>query len=52
MAVRFKACPRCRGDLFPEDDAGTWSCLQCGGTVRREAPRHLPRRAPYRREGG
>ncbi len=28
----FKACPRCRGDLFREEDIGQTDlvCLQCG----------------------
>ena len=29
---RLKACPRCRGDLFPDYESGSWDmvCLQCG----------------------
>ena len=32
MAIRFKACPHCQGDLFlikDEDGLARW-CLQCG----------------------
>ncbi len=30
--VQFKACPRCTGDLFLEQDEydWNWTCLQCG----------------------
>jgi uncharacterized Zn finger protein (UPF0148 family) len=28
------ACPRCRGDLFPdEEDEGFLACLQCGRRI-------------------
>jgi len=32
MMLRFKACPKCRGDMSPgEDQYGKYlSCLQCG----------------------
>ena len=33
--ILLHACPRCQGDLFPDyDDAGFFSCLQCGRTIR------------------
>jgi len=44
--VRFKACPRCHGDLILERelDGTHWSCLQCGGEypVRYERPALAP----------
>ena len=29
---RFKMCPRCRGDIFLDQERGKWyeQCLQCG----------------------
>ncbi len=32
MLFWFKACPRCKGDLFLEKDeyGPEWTCLQCG----------------------
>ncbi len=32
MMLKFKACPKCRGDMSPgEDQYGKYlSCLQCG----------------------
>jgi len=31
---RFKACPKCGGDIFVDDDMNGWyeQCLQCGYT--------------------
>jgi uncharacterized protein (DUF983 family) len=32
--ILLHACPRCRGDLFPEiDDKDTFACLQCGRRI-------------------
>jgi len=30
--MRFKSCPRCRGDMYLENDLYTWDevCLNCG----------------------
>jgi hypothetical protein len=30
--ILLKACPRCRGDLYPEEDhyGSYYNCLQCG----------------------
>ena len=29
---QLKACPRCKGDLYPDYEFGSWDmvCLQCG----------------------
>jgi len=27
--IKLHACPRCHGDLFPDED--DFACLQCGG---------------------
>ena len=45
--IRFKACPKCRGDLsLSEDIFGRfWSCLQCG-LIREIAERPKPQRVP------
>jgi hypothetical protein len=35
--VLLHACPRCRGDLFPElDEEGFYACLQCGRRIAAE----------------
>jgi hypothetical protein len=31
--IRFKACPKCRGDLEWEADEKAWACIQCGCRV-------------------
>jgi hypothetical protein len=32
--VLLHACPRCRGDLFPElDEEDFYACLQCGRRI-------------------
>jgi len=30
--IRFKSCPRCRGDMYLESDLYSWDevCLNCG----------------------
>lgn len=47
MALAMKSCPRCRGDLFVEDDLFTIDvvCLQCGQrrSVERRAVDRLAR---------
>ena len=41
MLIKFKVCPRCRGDLFlGEDVFGKYlSCLQCGYLKDVEEPK-------------
>ena len=31
---KFKSCPKCKGDLYAEEDMNGWDekCLQCGYT--------------------
>lgn len=43
----LKACPRCRGDLYPELDlSGAYlQCLQCGCTVYEPERLQVSRRA-------
>lgn len=42
--IKFKLCPRCRGDLYlGEDIFGTYySCLQCGYLRDVEPPKRTP----------
>ena len=28
--IMLRACPRCHGDLFPDEDEEDMACLQCG----------------------
>ena len=28
--ILLHACPRCQGDLFPDDEENDFACLQCG----------------------
>ena len=28
--ILLHACPRCQGDLFPDEDENDFACLQCG----------------------
>jgi hypothetical protein len=28
--IMLRACPRCHGDLFPDDYEEDFACLQCG----------------------
>lgn len=30
MIIFLKGCPRCGGDLFPDEDSEERYCLQCG----------------------
>jgi len=39
--VTARRCPRCGGNLFPDD--GAWTCLQCGRTARLVPVTVLPR---------
>jgi predicted nucleic-acid-binding Zn-ribbon protein len=43
----LKACPRCRGDLYPEEDlSGAYlQCLQCGYTLYEPERLQATRRA-------
>ena len=51
MMLRFKACPKCRGDMSPgEDQYGKYlSCFQCGLLLELpkgsdiEKPKPIPR---------
>ena len=42
--IKFKACPRCQGDLYLTEDAfGRFlSCMQCGYLRDLEQPAHEP----------
>ena len=31
--ILLRACPRCHGDLFPDDWEEDFACLQCGRRV-------------------
>ena len=46
--IKFKVCPRCRGDLYlAEDIFGKYfSCLQCGYLKDLEGPRMESRALP------
>jgi ssDNA-binding Zn-finger/Zn-ribbon topoisomerase 1 len=46
--IKFKACPKCHGDLhLGEDMFGKYfNCLQCGYLRDVEAPRSEPKAAP------
>jgi uncharacterized Zn finger protein (UPF0148 family) len=45
------ACPRCQGDLFP-DDEGQFVCLQCARHVMlKEAPVEVPGATREPRDG-
>jgi uncharacterized protein (DUF983 family) len=34
QSILLHACPRCRGDLFPDfDDVAIYACLQCGRRI-------------------
>ena len=46
----LKACPRCHGDLYPEDKEV--ACLQCGYRRDVKAERALPRVARSREKIG
>lgn len=45
--MKFKVCPKCRGDLYlREDTFGKFlSCMQCGYLKDLEAPQHDPNAA-------
>lgn len=47
--IKFKVCPRCRGDLFlGEDVFGKYlSCLQCGYLKDVEEPKLESNDLPY-----
>ncbi|PKB79871.1 MAG: hypothetical protein BZY88_11135 [SAR202 cluster bacterium Io17-Chloro-G9] len=49
MLIKFKVCPRCRGDLFlGEDVFGKYlSCLQCGYLKDVEEPKLESNDLPY-----
>ncbi len=58
MITVYASCPRCLGDLFQPDPAGSreFSCLQCGGSgevipgdeyVARKAALAATRRKPF-----
>jgi DNA-directed RNA polymerase subunit RPC12/RpoP len=35
--IMLRACPRCRGDLFPElEEKDLFACLQCGRRIAAE----------------
>ena len=40
--IKFKLCPRCRGDLYLGEDifGAYYSCLQCGYLRDVEEPKH------------
>lgn len=46
--IRFKACPKCGGDLSLNQDiyGRFWNCLQCG-LVRDIAEQAQPQRLPF-----
>ncbi len=50
---RFKSCPKCRGDLYVENDLSGWyeECLQCGYVrdLSGVRPLNSPRRRRLRR---
>jgi hypothetical protein len=31
--ILLRACPRCHGDLFPDDYEEDFACLQCGRRI-------------------
>lgn len=42
--VWLKACPKCKGDLFLEDDSQDryLACLQCGQRIYSQRPNTVP----------
>jgi len=48
---RFKACPKCRGDIFVDQDMSGWyeQCLQCGYTHDLESTVEIRGLPPVRR---
>ena len=53
MVIKFKVCPRCRGDLYlGEDVFGKYlSCLQCGYLKDVEEPKPESKGLPYAEAG-
>ncbi len=49
MAIKYKGCPKCEGDLYlTEDVFGRFaSCIQCGFMKDVEAPRKVKDPMPY-----
>ena len=49
MVIKFKVCPRCKGDLYlTEDVFGKYaSCMQCGYLKDVEEPRKEKDTMPY-----
>jgi predicted RNA-binding Zn-ribbon protein involved in translation (DUF1610 family) len=34
--ILLHACPRCHGDLFPDESEDDFACLQCGRRITAE----------------
>lgn len=39
--IVLRACPRCQGDLFPDEYEEDFACLQCGRRLSNSAVRDI-----------